>query len=91
MGSPANDILPGEEPMSPSEAPDVVERLQIKEHGFRVTDRKISHPQFLRCGSNMGKEVPMRLRAIGTELVKDFGQRSVGHGDLKKVVEKGNL
>lgn len=91
MSSPSDDVLSGEQPVSPSEASHVVESLQIQEHRFGAADGKVSHANFSRCGSDVSEEFPVRLWSIGAELVKDLGQRSVWHRDLKEMVEERDL
>lgn len=91
MGRPADDILPGEQPVAPAETADVVERLEVQDGRLRILNGKIADAALFSPVSNIGEEFAMRTWPVGAELVEDFCQGSVRHGYLQEMVEEGNL
>lgn len=91
MGRPADDILSGEQPVAPTETADVVERLEVQDGRLRILNGKVADAELFSPASNKRKEFAMRTWPVGAELVEDFRQGSVRHGDLQEMVEKRDL
>lgn len=91
MGSATDDVFTGKEPVTPAEAADVVERLQEQHGCLGVFDSVFLDSDFLGLLPDIGQEFAVREGTVGTELVQDFSQGGLGHGDLAEVVEEGDL
>lgn len=91
MRSPPDNVLSGEQPVSPSEAADVVQGLEEEDNGLRVFLREVKDANLLGFRVHVGEELAVRKRPISTELMQNLGEGSGRHGDLEEVVQKRNL
>ena len=91
VGSTADDVLAGEEPVAPAEAAHMVQGLQEQHGSLGVLDAVFLNTDLLGLLADVGQELAVRTRAVGTEFVKNLCQGSGGHGDLAEVIEEGNL
>lgn len=69
----------------------MVQRLQEQHRRLGVLDGVSLNTDLLGLLADVGQELAVREWAVGTELVKDLGQRSGWHGNLAQVVEEGDL
>ena len=86
MRRPANDILAGEEPMTPAEAAHMVQGLEETDGGLGVADGEGADVQLGAFGVHVGEEFAVREGAVGADFVEDFGEGGGWHGDLEEVV-----
>ncbi|GMF81222.1 unnamed protein product [Aspergillus oryzae] len=86
-----NDILAGEQPMTPAEAPHMVQGLQEENDGLGVLDHEVADADLRGLGVHVGEELAVREGAVGAELVQDLGEWCGRHGDLTEVVKEGDL
>lgn len=91
MRSTTDDILSGEEPVTPAEAANVVQSAQEQNGSLRVLHSILLDTNGLRLLTNVCEELAMGQRTIGTELMKDFGEGGFRHGDFTEVIEERNL
>lgn len=91
MRRPSNDILTGKQPVPPAEASHMIECLEIKDNSLDILDSKVAYANLLCLGVDVRKEFTVGKGPVGTEFVKDLGERSRRHGDLAEMVQKGNL
>lgn len=91
MRRPSNDVLPGKQPVSPTEAAHMVESFKIKDSSLDILDGKVAYANLLCLGVDVRKEFTVGKGPVGTEFVKDLGERSGRHGDLAEMVQEGNL
>lgn len=89
--STTDDVLAGKEPVPPAEATDMVQCLQEQHGSLGVLDSVFLDTDLLGLFTDVGQELAVRERAIGTEFVENFGERGGWHGDLAEVVEQGDL
>lgn len=61
--------------MAPTEAPHMVQRLQVQNSCLSVLDDETAHIDFLGFGVDVGEELPVRQWTVGTEFVEDLGER----------------
>lgn len=69
----------------------MVQRFQVQDRRFRVGQSEVTDAQFLGVAGNVREELAVGFWAVGPELVQDFGQGGVGHGDLEEMVKEGDL
>lgn len=74
MRRPTNNILARKQPMTPPEAPHMVQRLQEKNSCLNVLDCVLAHTHFRCFGVDVREEVAVGVGAVGTEFVEDFGE-----------------
>lgn len=74
MRRPTNNILARKQPMTPAEAPHMVERLQEENRSLDVFDSVLAHTHFRCFGVDVREEVAVGVGTVGAEFVEDFGE-----------------
>lgn len=69
-----NDILTREQPVSPAETADVVQRAQEENCGLGVLDGVFLDAKFFGLFADVGEEFTVGKGAIGAEFVEDLGE-----------------
>ena len=77
--------------MSPAEAPDVVEGLQVEEDSLRVLSGEVTNPKFIGLAHNVSEESAMGRWAISSEFVENLGQRCIWHRNLEEMIKQWYL
>lgn len=86
-----NDVLAGKQPVTPAEAPNMVQGLQEQHGRLRVLDCVFAHAEVLGFLTDVGEELAVRERPVGAELVKNLCEGSRRHGDFTEMVQERDL
>lgn len=91
VGRTADNILTRKQPVAPPEAADVVEGSEEQHRRLRILHSEVLHAYFLGLFTDICEELAVRERAIGAELMQNFGEGSRRHWDLAEMVEERDL
>jgi hypothetical protein len=69
----------------------VVQSPEEEDGSLGVLDGEITDTELLGLGTDVGKELPVGKRPVGTELMEDLGERRFGHWDFEKMVKQRDL
>jgi hypothetical protein len=91
MRGATDNVLPGEQPVSPTETTYMVQSPEEENGSLGILDGEITDTELLCLVTDVGKELSVGKRPIGTELMKDLGEGRFGHWDFEKMVEQRDL